>query len=276
MGFGAADVEPRSSAANGRVELPNGKTLAYARTVNQLQWVNLLGFSVTDLKIPQNRCLFNIKAAQWAGENFEKNIKFKSRGTSAVDPSSPMTVIPVTSSFKVGGAVEKQEGDMVECDSCSLNLRCKYFRVGAVCSVPESEMSPLARMFNSRDSSKIIDGLGAVLAAQTNRLQRGMEAEDELETLDPEVTKMMNALFGNGIKLAKLIDPSLTKPLVQINNGKIGAVAASSPKEIGAAVVRELEAQGISREDITPTMFEQMLLKMTGGPEPQELPAVGE
>ena len=77
----AADVEPRTSAANGKVILPNGKELAYARTVNQLQWVNLMGMSVTDLKNPAPRCIFNIKSAKWAGEHFTESVNFKTRGT---------------------------------------------------------------------------------------------------------------------------------------------------------------------------------------------------
>lgn len=272
MGFGAADVDPRTDAANGKVNLPNGKTLAYARTVGQLQWVNLLGMSVTDLKVPSERCIFNIKSARWAGENFEKNLKPKTRGTTTVDPDSPMTVIPVTSNYRSNFKTEVQEGDMVNCDSCSLSDSCKLYREGAVCSVQGTESSSLAKMFQSRDSSKIIDGLGTVLAAQTDRLQRGMESEEEFGELDPEVTKMMNSIFGNGIKLAKLVDPTLTKPLVQINNGKATAVAGSSPKEMAAIVLAELERQGIPRDEVTPAMFERMLLKMTGGPAPQELP----
>jgi len=265
MGFGSADVEPRSSAANGKVVLPNGKELAYARTVGQLQWVNLMGMKVTDLKVPSERCIFNIKAALWAGENFEKDIKFKSQGTTPVDPNSPTTVVPTTSKFRTDSTLVKQEGDMVTCDTCSLAETCKLYRVGAVCSVQGSETSALAKAFQSRDSSRILDGLGTVLAAQVDRLERGMESEEEFGELDPEVTKMMNSIFANGVKLAKLVDPTLTKPLVQINNGA-GAVAGASPKEMATSVIRALEDQGYSRDQITPELFETMLRQMTGQP----------
>ena len=268
MGFGSADVDPRTTAANGKVDLPNGKTLAYARTVGQLQWVNLLGMSVTELKVPQSRCIFNIRGALWAGEHFAENMKFKTRNLNGrVDFDAPMTKTPVTTSFKSDSKVVVQEGDMISCDTCSLAESCKYYREGSVCSVPGTESSALANLFKSRDSSLIIDGLGAVLAAQTDRLQRGMDSEEEFGELDPQVSQMMNHIFSNGIKLAKLVDPTLTKPLVQINNGNAQAVAGSSPKELGAAVIRELEAQGIPRDKITPEMFEAMLLKLTGGPE---------
>lgn len=272
--FAAADWEPRTDAAKGRVMLPNGKQLAYARTSNQLQWIHLLGMEITDLKEPRNRCLYNIKSWNWAGEHFNENIKFKSQGKHEVDSDSPNKVIPTTKKSRSSFSLQPKTGDKVTCDTCSLAPTCKLYRVGAVCSLNDSETSSLANLFKSRDSGAIIDGLGAVLSAQTDRLQRGMESEEEFGELDPEVTKIMNQVFSNGVKLAKLVDPALTKPLVNINNGTASQVANSNPKELGAAVVRELERQGFKREDITPQMFERMLLQMTGGPQQSEPEAI--
>jgi len=267
MGLGAADVEPRTGAANGKVMLPNGKELAYARTVGQMQWVNMLGMSVTDLKEPRQRCLFNIRGAMWAGDNFTESVRFKSRGTTVVDPSSPVTTLPVVKSgFKADSSVVKLEGDMITCDTCSLSDTCKEYREGAVCTVRGSETNILASMFKSRDSGQIIEGLGAIMGASVDRLSRGIESEEEFGELDPEVTKLMNQVFNNGVKLAKLVDPTLTKPLVQINQGG-GSVQPISSKELGAQVVRALNQQGIATEEITPAMFEGMLLKLTGGPQ---------
>jgi hypothetical protein len=97
----------------------------------------------------------------------------------------------------------------------------------------------------------------------------GMESEEDLEVLDPEVTKIMNQLFTNGVKLAKLVNPNLTKPLVQINNGRAAAVGAADPKQLAVEVIRALEAQGIARENITTEMFQAMMMKMvTDGAEP--------
>lgn len=271
MGFGAGDTEPRTAAANGKVTLPNGKELAYARTVGQVQWVNMLNMSVVDLKEPRKRCIFNIKSALWAQDHFEESMRFKSRGSADVDPSSPVTTLPtVKSGFKSSSLVEKQEGDMITCDTCSLSGTCKESREGAVCTVRGSETNLLAKMFKSRDSGQIIDGLGAIMGASVQRLERGMESEEEFGELDPEVTKLMNQVFNNGVKLAKLVDPTLTKPLVQINQGN-GSAPAMSSKELGAQVVRALNNQGIKTEDITPAMFEGMLLEMTGGPRAPEV-----
>lgn len=265
MGYGSADVEPRSYAANGRVTIPAGKVIPYARTVGCAQWVHLLGMQVPDLKVPRNRCIYNIKSAIWAGEHFTEDIKFKTKGSSPVDPDAPTTVIPTTSATRSKSSLAPAEGDKVTCDTCSLATSCKYYRVGAVCSVPGTESSVLAKYFQSRDSGRIIDALGTVLSAQAKRLEKGMEDEDEFGELNPEVTKIMNQLFNNGVKLAKLVDPTLNKPLVQVNGG-LGSVGTANPKQMMAAVVRAIEETGVRREDITPEMVQNMLQKMTGEP----------
>lgn len=264
MGFGAADVEPRTSAANGRVFLPNGKELAYARTVGQMYWINLLGMSITDLKVPRERCIFNIKSALWAGEHFTDDTKQASRATGdSVDYMSPHTPVPATThSWKTDPSRQPQEGDMVTCDSCSLNDTCKYARDGAVCSVKGSETNVLGKMFQTRDSGQIIGAIGALMEASSERLQRGMESEKEFGELDPEVTKLMNQMIGNAMKLAKLVDPSLTKPLVQINNGQ--GVQGQSQKEITRNIVQMLNATGVKTEDITAEMIENAFRVMAG------------
>lgn len=272
MGYRSGDFEPRTAAANGRIFLPNGKELPFARAVGYTQWVNLLGMSVTDLKVPRNRCIFNIKSAKHAAEFYNQDIKFKTRGSHFVDPDSPTTVVPTTSASRSRSAMSPVEGDKITCDTCSLAPSCKYYREGAACSMPGSETNPLVKLFKTRDSDRIIDGLGTILGAQAQRLERGMEAEDDMDTLDPEVTKIMNQLFTNGVKLAKLVDPSLTKPMVQINTGKAQQVANASPNQLAAQVVRALEDEGIKRENITPEMFERMLQRMTGvDPAPQAI-----
>jgi hypothetical protein len=260
QGMGAADAEPRTDAASGRVILPNGRILPYARTVSHQQWVNLLGFSVTDLKEPKSRCKFNIKSAMWAGEHFMEEIKFKSQGAHDVDYDSPHTVPATTAAVRSRNVLEAiATGDKINCDSCSLSETCKYYREGSVCTLPGAETKSLVDKFKSRDSGHIIDGLGVVLGAQVERLKRGMDIEEEMEVLDPEVTRIMNQIFQNGKSLAKLVDPNLTKPLVQINNGHGGG---GSRQEVVASVVRALEAQGFKREAITPEMFQATMLEM--------------
>jgi hypothetical protein len=265
-GIASVDTEPRTDAANGKVVLPSGHIMAYARTVACPQWVELMGMNVVDLKIPRNRCIFNIRSAKWAGEHFTENIRFKTRGPDNSDPNSPVTSIPTTAATRTRKLLAPRPGDKITCDDCSLASSCKYWREGAVCTMPGSETNSLAKYFQSRDSDRIIDALGTVLSAQAKRLQQGMEDEDEYGELSPEVTKIMNQLFSNGVKLAKLVNPNLTKPLVQINNGSAAAVSGSNPQQLMAAVVRAIEDTGVKREDITPQMVENMLSKMTGQP----------
>lgn len=260
QGFGSADVEPRGDAANGRVILPSGKTMAYARTVGALQWVNLLGFSVVDLKDPRNRCMFNIKSANWAGAHFNENIKFASRGEDRSDPLSPVTSVPTTTSTNSVATLNPQAGDKVICDQCSLSPGCKYYRVGAVCSLPGSDSTPLIAAFKSRDSFQIIEALGTLQGAAVKRLERGMSDEEEYGELDPEVTRLIAMLFKQGVTLAKLVDPTLTKPLVQI--GSNGFNPNGTSRQMTSAVVQVLEKQGIRREDITTDMVVDTLKEM--------------
>lgn len=108
----------------------------------------------------------------------------------------------------------------------------------------------------------IIDGLGALMEVQTGRLQQGLHYEEIEGELDPEVTKIIGQLFANGVKLAKLVDPSLAAgPRVQVNVGPGGAaaVSAGTPQQLVAGIVRALEEKGVPRDKITPKMIEQVL-----------------
>jgi hypothetical protein len=267
MGLRAADVEPRTSAQKGRVHLPSGREEKFESVVKHPQWVTALGFRPVDLAVPRNRCMYNIKSAVWAGENYEKLYNFPNRSSSKeVDHTSPTAdfKVPETRSALIGSP-EKKPGDMFHCDTCSLQDKCRYFRDGAVCSVPGAEPTELARYFKTRDSGMIIDGLGTLLAAQTRRMERGLEYEEIDGELSPEVTRMMTAIFDEGVKLAKLVDPSLRgNSGVNINVGAGGAAAVglSNPKQLIASAVRELEARGINRDDITPELIQGLLTGM--------------
>jgi hypothetical protein len=268
LGFRAADMEPRTAAAKGRVYLPSGKEEKYEQVVKHPHWVTQLGFKPVELSVPRVRCMYNIKSAVWAGANYDKlyNFAFKPAKDHEVDTTSPTAdVVPITTkSHIVGAAKPKSEADMFQCDTCSLQDKCKYFRAGAVCSVPGAEPTELSRYFKTRDSGMIIDGLGTLLAAQTHRLQRGMRDEDTFGELDPEVTKIMNGIFDQGVKLAKLVDPSLRGSGVNINVGQGGQaqVAVSTPKQMVAAAVRELQARGVPLEEITPEAIQGLLAGM--------------
>jgi hypothetical protein len=271
MGFASTDIDPRTNAGKGKVTLPSGKELIAEQTVKVPQWITLLGMKPVDLtREPRNRCIYNIKSAVWAGENYMENIAFASRQTTQVpDTTSPKAPVPVVASGRPFTApLVPKPTDKINCDMCSLQNNCKYYRQGSVCSVPGSEPASLAKHFGTRDADQIIDGLGTLLQLQANRLERGVSEENMYGELDPEVTKIANQLFQNGSKLATLLNPALKGgPRVQVNVGAGAAatVSASTPHQVLGAIVRELESRGIKREDITPTMVGNLLAEMNSG-----------
>jgi hypothetical protein len=269
MGLGAADIEPRTAAQKGKLYFPSGKELPYERAIAHPEWVTLMGFNPIDMKVPRNRCMYNIKSALWAGENYNKIYNFRTRplNTDVIDIRTPdKDYVPLTNNRALmHNKMAVAEGDKFECNSCSLALNCKYFRDGAVCSLPGEETNDLAKMFNTRDSSQIIDGLGVLVAANTRRLERGMAEETVFGDIDPNVTKLLQGVFNQGIQLAKLVDPNLRGGArVQVNVGAGGAaqVSMANPKQLVATVFRELESQGIPRDEITPDMIKGLLESM--------------
>lgn len=266
LGFRSADMEPRTAAQKGKIMLPSGREMMYERVQGQAKWVTALGFTPGDLEVPRNRCMYNIKSAEWAGQHYEELFKFQAQVNSQpVDTETPSDKYePPQTKSHLSVVKKAQEGDKFHCDTCSLQNECKFFRSGAVCSVPGAEPAELARFFQTRDSDMILDGLGVLVAAQTRRLERGMKQESDFGELDPEVTKLLNAVFNQGVQLAKLHNPNLRGAGVKINVG-VGAggsaqvVAASTPNELIGGVMRELEARGIPRDKITPDLIKSVL-----------------
>lgn len=268
MGLGAADIEPRAAAAKGKVHLPSGKEVPYEHAQHHAKWVTSLGFKPIDLTIPRVRCMYNIKSALWAGKHYDElyNFRINRDGSppDALTSDAAFKPKPLANPNYVPAEFRKAaEGDRYLCDVCSLQNNCKYFRSGAVCSVPGAEPTELARFFNSRNADLIIDGLGTLVAANTHRLERGLKYEEIDGDLSPEVSKMMGQVFDQGVKLAKLIDPSLAGGAkVQVNVNGAASVSTTNPRQLIASAVRELESRGINREDITPEMIQGLLTGM--------------
>lgn len=268
MGLGAADVEPRTAAAKGKVALPSGKEVPYEHCQANAKWVTSLGFKPVDLATPRVRCMYNIKSALWAGKHYDELFNFRIRNDGKPDDyqSSDKDFKPKSLSnpnYVPAEYRKVNEGDRYLCDVCSLQDKCKYFRSGAVCSVPGAEPTQLARFFNSRNADLIIDGLGTLVAANTHRLERGLKYEEIDGDLSPEVSKMMGQVFDQGVRLAKLIDPSLAGGAkVQVNVNGAASVSTTNPRQLIASAVRELESRGIAREDITSEMIQGLLTGM--------------
>lgn len=267
MGFKSVDVDPRSSASKGKINLPMGKESTIEKAIIESgTWITRLGFKPVDLKVPANRCIFNIKSALWAAENFGAlyNFRVRADGTEVDHTSSDEEFQPSESSHRLTVQVKGQPGDKFMCNTCSQQDKCTHYRDGAVCSIPGAEPKELATFFGSRNADVIIDGLGTLAAANARRLQKGMIVEDQIGDIDKEVTKLMGQVFDQGTKLAKLIEPGRFGggARVQVNVGagaQASVIGAVNPKQLVAGVIRELEAQGYTRDQITPEMVTNLL-----------------
>lgn len=268
MGFASADIEPRTVAQKGKVTLPSGNEVRFEVAQSNANWITVVGFKPAELSVPRVRCMFNIKSALWAGKHYDEIFNFKTtRDKTPVDiTSSDEDHEPQTNNrvMMKNGTVAK-DGDKVLCDTCSLQTDCKYFRTGAVCTVPDAEPNELAKMFKTRDSQLIIDGLGTLVAANTRRLERGMKEEEAFGDVNPEVTRMLGQVFDQGIKLAKLVDPALrggAKVQVNVGAGGAAAISGADPRQLIASAVRALELEGIPRDQITQEMIQGLLSGM--------------
>ena len=184
LGYASVDIDPRTVAKKGKVYLPNGKDVTYERAAEEPAVGNTMGFQPHELSIPRNRCMYNIKSAEWAGRHFQENLKFKHKGFAHVNPDDP-TQRPAQNQVIFTKRKPKQAGDLFLCDMCSWKRLGKYFRTGAICAVPDSEPQQLAEFFKTRDFDVIINGLGTLLAAQTRRAERGLLPRRRTRSLTP-------------------------------------------------------------------------------------------
>jgi hypothetical protein len=271
LGFRSADVEPRTGAASGTLLLANGAEANYKRVQKEPTWLKAVGMTPGDLDVPRNRCIFNIRSAVWSAANLAKVKNFRSTRHENVDTKTPDVNYVMPEGRNIIPAKLGRVGTKVVCNACTLQLSCKQFRRDEVCSLTDSDTGKLARLFGTRDSRGIVDGLQALAMLQANRLETAVSIEEELGDISPEVSKLINSLFSQGVTLAKLLDPTLrgggVKVQVGVVNGQAtAAVSTSTPAELTGNVVRALEAQGIPRDKITPQMVMATIEGM-GNPE---------
>jgi hypothetical protein len=271
--FKAGDYDGRTDASMGNVRTEKGKFLTGEKQLEYHELLRPMGYTLTELRVPRNRCMFNIKAVRWASTHW--NMDFKTQviriaGQKVDTTSSDADWTQPAAGSILRAAKTGNDNDCVLCDYCSLFSKCSYYREGAVCTVPGSDDTRrLAEMFTTRNSDDIIKGLGAILATQSDRVQKAIDKEDRLLEadpalgLDPKINTMLNSIFKNGVSLAKLVDPSLNPGVrVQVNVGAEEAakqINAANPKQFVTAAIAQLEAKGIPFEDITEQMIEDLM-----------------
>lgn len=265
--------------ANQHMILPNGMTVQlerkeYHKLDQWADWIKLLGFNPKELITNQKeRYRFRVRSAKWASKYWADNYRFHS-GHHNIAPDyeaeeakfrpEQSRIVLTRRKFTL------IEADKFLCNRCRIAPGCKLYRTDSICGLGDSKVSDLEKFFQSRNAGLIVDGLARITQLQARRLESSMELEAGSGEVDPEVTKQMNALFANGVKLAKLVDPALNGgPKVQVNVGVNGNAAvqvqSANPKQIMADIVNALEMQGIPREKITPAMVEGVLKSMAGG-----------
>lgn len=266
--FAGACFDPRMTAKMGSVILPSGRAVNQNDFIDHVPWIKLLGFTVRDLRSTIfDRVMYNIESVRWANENYRKNVNFRVAMSAEIDLDSPgadYEVARETESWLTtpGARARMQPGDGVICGACSLANVCKYYREGAVCGVPSADGSKLAEMFGTRDAGVIVDGLVSLTQLQATRVQADLADEASTGERLPQTDKRIKDLFDAGVKVAKLIDPTLNGKGTTVNVGVVGAAAIEiqqTPQEMMAGAVRALESHGIPRHEITPEMIRGLL-----------------
>lgn len=260
--FRSVDIDPSQRARGKQVELPNGKVVKYERAAEVPHWVNLLSMYPADLKVPRQRCMYNMLSAVWASRYYRSTVKFSTKKTGPNPKVDETTVpLPVNHAIMVKRA-HFQEGDKFLCDFCSVQNTCKYFRVGAICALGDSDVAEFADQFDTRDASTIVDGLGSLLRVQAQRASEMREEEQASgDTNDAHLTKTLEGIFDRALRLARFLHVPTDKGVPGATNVSIGGtqIMSSDPKQLMAAVTAELEGRGIAREDITEEMIRNVL-----------------
>lgn len=119
----------------------------------------------------------------------------------------------------------------------------------------------LPGMFDDPDPDKVLGALSDVLKVQVQRAKEAMDEEDP-EKPRSEITKMLNAIFANGVRYAKLVAPARFTPGSKIQITTPGQPTMLSPQRVVADLVKEFEKQGIPASEITSDMIDKMIGRM--------------
>ena len=255
-GFASVDIAPQNYAKMQRgLILPTGGrvTNAELRDRKFKYWINLLGYTPSDMKDTNNRIAYNVASALWAGRYFSRLDKWR-KPSGTIDSLDPNLENYIKESSRVFiHNVKPQQGDKIICDTCSLWASCRYFREGAVCAVEDSEIVNIGKLFGTRNSDSIIKGMGGLLELQTDRIAQGKRQEASTGVLSNDLTNLIDKTVKQAAELAKLIDPALrpgNKLAITANQVSVSETTPAVTAQIFAAI----EAMGIPREKIKPEM----------------------
>lgn len=280
--FQMGDHESREWAANKIVALPGGGKLMDISKMRETPfWADLMGFKVRELETsPDARCRFNIRSAVWAATYFKRYTKFGfgQRGA-ANDPEIHKKILESKSIYT--RRLVARPGDRVVCDDCSLWLACKYYREGDVCIVGGTSTKKIADLFGTRSTENITTGLTKLMALQLDRVDAAREHEDatiDEDGLDPNLTKLIDSIFKNGLELLAITDPAFRKGAagkVQLNiSGQTVQVdEEDAKKQLVQDAVKAIEASGTARKDITAAMVQDYVRQHFGEQKARELEA---
>lgn len=271
MGYSGTCMDLRSKGLYGVLILPTGRDVRKEFIPKADPWIRLMGMDVASMEDANKRVEFNLRSMLYASEHWgeEYNFSVQDHGQE-VDITSANPPPIEAPGYKAGGIgrnVEVLEGDRITCDTCSVTHSCKYSKVGGTCTLPSTETGKLASKFGTRDVEDIVDGLSQITQLGADRLEKAVKDERAFGELDKEVTKLSSMVFNQASKLAVLLDPARFKvsPKVEVNvaNTVQGSIAAAkTPNQMIGTVVRELEANGVNRNDITPAMINQKASEM--------------
>ena len=277
-GFSAGCMDPYKAHHDnkGSIVLPNGSHIMLKRDIDRLYReapkIEFLGYDVDHiLEDPWINLEFQIASCRHAAHHWDDPtgpfIGARAQISHRVDYENPDMYAKTSSYSVVKFKKDKiKETDKILCDSCSLWRLCPAYRAEEVCGLPGTESKKLSEMFKSRNADEVVEGLASIVSKQAERVERRMDEEQFAPGgSDKEIDKQLNALFKNGTQLAKLRNPNLGRPLVQINNGpgtqNNQIVANADPRALAATVIQEIEATGVRREDIT----DEMIAEHIGG-----------
>jgi len=264
--------------------LANGKTLsygAYKTSRDHETWARLIGMRAREIFEQPDRTrksrrmyTFNLRSMKWAFANYEQVWSMRIADESEVDVNDPdSSWIPLDLKYRPR---TNMMTDKWLCDLCSISHRCPYSKPGAICVVEDTEAATLAKNFKSRNAQSILDGLGILLGAQTERTHDALKAEkarnqnnpDE-QRFSPEVTRMLAHTFDQGVTLARLVDPFLGVAAGRGGNQRVRAVAAGSaelgnatPQELAAGMMKELERAGHDISQLSPDEARDFLARI--------------